>query len=83
MHSTNLYGMSKHKWPESDSLFIKLQGPTQRAIDESAALVRKIAEKHGGFQFQFARNAKEADELWQDRKNALYSGMALVDGCMS
>jgi len=81
MHATNLYGMSSRKYPESDSLFFKFQGPTPRAIQESVEIVREITKKYGGTGFELARTEKEATDLWMDRKNALYSGLALVDGC--
>ena len=80
MRSTNLYGMSKRKWPELDSLFFKFQGPTAGALKETAAIVQRIAKKHGGSGFELAKNEREAAELWADRKNALYSGLALVPG---
>ncbi|OCH88443.1 hypothetical protein OBBRIDRAFT_86159 [Obba rivulosa] len=80
MKSTNMYGMSTRKWPEKDSLFFKFQGPTQRSLKESAEIARRISEKHGGTGFELARNDKEAADLWQDRKNALYSGLALLEG---
>lgn len=80
MRATNLYGQSARKYPEKDSLFFKFQGPTPRAIQESADIVKAIAKKHGGTGFELARNEKQAADLWMDRKNALYSGLALVDG---
>lgn len=80
MRSTNLYGMSKRKWPELDSLFFKFQGPTPAALKETAAIVQRIAKKHGGSGFELAKTDKEATDLWADRKNALYSGLALVPG---
>ena len=80
MRSTNNYGMSKRKWPEKDSLFFKFQGPSDASLKETARIVRQVAEKHGGFGFTLAANEKEANDLWADRKNALYSGLALVQG---
>ncbi|KAF5377816.1 hypothetical protein D9615_006813 [Tricholomella constricta] len=80
MAATNKFGMSARKWPEKDSLFLKFQGPTQASIQETAKIVKKIVEKHGATGFELARNAKEADDLWADRKNANYSGMALLEG---
>lgn len=80
MRSTNLYGMSTRKWPELDSLFFKFQGPTAASLKETADVVKKIAEKYGGTGFELAKTDKEATLLWQDRKNALYSGLALVEG---
>ena len=80
MRSTNLYGMSARKWPELDSLFFKFQGASARALDDAAAMARGICARHGGRGFALARDAKEAGQLWADRKNALYSGLALVEG---
>jgi len=80
MRSTNAYGVSARKWPEKDSLFIKFQGPTKRSLQESAEITRRISEKYGGTGFELARNDKEAADLWADRKNALYSGLALLEG---
>ncbi|KAI0669124.1 FAD-linked oxidase-like protein [Trametes maxima] len=80
MKATNVYGMSTRKWPEKDSLFFKFQGPTPRALKETADIVKKISEKHGGTGFALARNDQEAHDLWTDRKNALYSSLALLPG---
>jgi D-lactate dehydrogenase (cytochrome) len=80
MHATNKYGMSQRKYPEKDSLFFKIQGHSRAAMQEAAGIVRAIVERHGGTGFELARNDKEAEDLWMDRKNALYSGLALVEG---
>lgn len=80
MRATNSYGQSARKWPEKDSLFFKFQGPSQVALDDTARIVREIVERHGGTGFALAANAKEAADLWADRKNAHYSGLALVPG---
>ncbi|KAI0344438.1 hypothetical protein BDW22DRAFT_1354465 [Trametopsis cervina] len=80
MRSTNLYGASSRKWAEVDSLFFKFQGPTPAALKETAAAVKRITEKHGSTSFDLAKDDEEAAMLWADRKNALYSGLALVEG---
>ncbi|KIP05310.1 hypothetical protein PHLGIDRAFT_30981 [Phlebiopsis gigantea 11061_1 CR5-6] len=80
MRSTNLYGQSLRRWPERDSLFFKFQGPSAQALAESAGIARAIAETHGGTGFALAADDAEATALWADRKNALYSGLALVPG---
>lgn len=72
--------MSKRKWPEKDSLFFKFQGHSQAALLDTAQIVKSIVEKHGGTGFELAANEKEAMDLWADRKNALYSGLALLEG---
>ncbi len=78
MKATNLYGMSQHKWPEKDSLFFKFQGHSPAALEETARVVRKVTERYGGFGFTLAKNEQEAEVLWIDRKNALYSSLALL-----
>ena len=80
MRSTNKYGMSSRKWPEVDSLFFKFQGPTASSLKETAEIVKRIAKKHGSTGFALAKDDNEAALLWSDRKNALYSGLALVEG---
>ncbi|EGN93922.1 hypothetical protein SERLA73DRAFT_144955 [Serpula lacrymans var. lacrymans S7.3] len=80
MRSTNLYGASERTYPECDSLFFKFQGPTPASLAETAKIVREIVAKHGATGFELARSEREAKDLWADRKNALYSGLALVEG---
>lgn len=80
MRATNKYGMSTRKWLEKDSLFFKFQGHSQAALADTALITKEIVERHGGTGFSLAANAKEATDLWADRKNALYSSLALVEG---
>ncbi|KAG2009423.1 D-lactate dehydrogenase cytochrome oxidoreductase [Coprinopsis cinerea AmutBmut pab1-1] len=80
MRATNTYGVSKRKWAEKDSLFFKFQGPTERSLKETAEIVKGVVKKYGATGFELARNREEANELWQDRKNAHYSGLALIPG---
>lgn len=80
MAATNKYGMSMRKWPEKDSLFFKFQGHSAKSLDETAAVVKSVVEKHGGFGFTLAKDHQEATSLWADRKNALFSGLALLEG---
>ncbi|KDQ31649.1 hypothetical protein PLEOSDRAFT_1035245 [Pleurotus ostreatus PC15] len=79
MHATNLNGMSMRKWPERDSVFFKFQGPSPAALRDTAQVVKRVVERHGGFGFTLAKDEKEAGTLWADRKNALFSTLALVD----
>ncbi|KAG9048600.1 hypothetical protein FS837_012455 [Tulasnella sp. UAMH 9824] len=79
MRATNLFGQSHRKYLEKDSLFFKIQGSpsTQK---ENAKIIQGIVKKHGGLTFELARSKEDAEELWHDRKVALWSGMALVPG---
>ena len=83
MGAINTYGQSTRKWPEKDSLFIKFQGPTEASISESIKLAKEIAKRHGATGFETAKDRKEAEALWTDRKNAYYAGLALMPGCKS
>ncbi|KAF8727625.1 hypothetical protein AX14_007190 [Amanita brunnescens Koide BX004] len=80
MYATNLYGQSTRKWPEKDSLFFKFQGPTRASLLDTARAVQRIVERYGGTGFTLAKDDEEAKDLWSDRKNAHYSGLALVKG---
>ncbi|KIK64084.1 hypothetical protein GYMLUDRAFT_71528 [Collybiopsis luxurians FD-317 M1] len=81
MTAINNFGQSGRVWPTKDTLFFKLQGHSAASLKESAKVVREVAEKHGGFGFQLAKNDEEAENIWTDRKNAHYAGLALVPGC--
>ncbi|KAF8990475.1 FAD-linked oxidase-like protein [Cyathus striatus] len=78
--ATNQYGQSKRKYPVSDHLIFKFQGPSAASIKETAEVVKAVVERHGGTEFTLAKDETEADDMWADRKNALYSGLALVEG---
>ncbi|KAF9525592.1 FAD-linked oxidase-like protein [Crepidotus variabilis] len=76
----NKCGSSKRKYPVSDSLWFKLQGPTNQSLEETASIVEEIVKKHGATGFELAANAEEADDLWTDRKNAHFYGLGLREG---
>ncbi|KAF7351885.1 FAD-binding protein [Mycena venus] len=78
--ATNKYGTSHHKYAVSDGLFFKFQGHSPEDLAETARVVKEICVKHGGTDFRFAKDDKEAHDIWQDRKNAHYSGLSLVPG---
>ncbi|KAF8558658.1 hypothetical protein OG21DRAFT_1595268 [Imleria badia] len=80
MRSANLFGGCERTYPEVDCLFFKFQGPTQASIQETAQIVKEIVKKHGATGFELAHNEKEAKDLWAARKNALYSGLARLEG---
>ena len=83
MGAINVHGQSIREWPEKHSLFIKFQGPTESSISESIHLAKEIAKRHGASGFETAKDQKEADALWADRKGAHYAGLALMPGCKS
>lgn len=79
MRATNIYGMSERKYPELDSLFFKFQG-TPETIRETSRVVQDLVKKHGATGFEEAKTEEQALDLWADRKNALFSSLALVPG---
>jgi D-lactate dehydrogenase (cytochrome) len=81
MRATNINGMSIRKWAEKDSLFIKFQGPDEKSLKEHIMKAKTIAQTHGALGFDVARSDEEANDLWNDRKNGHYAGLALIPGC--
>lgn len=49
-------------------------------MQEVSKGVQVITKKHGGANLQFSKSDKEAEDLWQGRKAALWSVIALKDG---
>ncbi|KAJ7486700.1 FAD-linked oxidase-like protein [Mycena latifolia] len=72
MAATNKYGASQYQYPETDGLFFKFQGHSPAVLAETA--------RASGTGFRLAKSEEEAHDIWQDRKNAHHSGMAMVPG---
>jgi D-lactate dehydrogenase (cytochrome) len=79
MRATNTYGVSERKYPEVDSLFFKFQGSPE-TIRETSRVVGELLKKHGATGFEVAETEQQALDLWADRKNALFSSLALLPG---
>ena len=79
MIATNKFGSSTRKYLEKDSLFFKIQG-SPSSIKDNAKIIEKIVKKHGGLTFELAKSDQEARDLWQDRKNALWTSLAMQPG---
>lgn len=67
------------KFAHEGTLFFKLQG-TDKSMEEVSQRLLSITSKHGGRGFEFAKTNEEAEALWQARKAALWSVMALEEG---
>ncbi|KAF7375704.1 FAD-binding protein [Mycena sanguinolenta] len=80
MAATNKFGASRYQYAESDALFFKFQGPSPSSLTETARVAQTICIKHGGTGFRLAKDDAEAKDIWQDRKNAHFVGMAMVPG---
>jgi D-lactate dehydrogenase (cytochrome) len=75
MRCINDAGSTSRTWQEAPTLFFKFAG-TQQAVKEHISIVQKMAKGTKSKSFEFAKNAEEGDELWQARKEALWSVMA-------
>jgi D-lactate dehydrogenase (cytochrome) len=76
MRATMTAGNPARQYDIADHLFFKLQGATPGALSESLEVVKKTVKKHGGDNFWPARTQEEAEAIWTDRKNGLYSTLA-------
>ncbi|KAI0299658.1 FAD-linked oxidase-like protein [Multifurca ochricompacta] len=78
MRATVTAGNPARPYDIADHLFFKLQGATPGALAESVDIVKTIVKKHGGDKFWPAKNNEEAEAVWTDRKNGLYSFLAFA-----
>ncbi|KAN0118676.1 FAD-linked oxidase-like protein [Russula decolorans] len=76
MRATMTAGNPARQYDIADHLFFKLQGATPAALSESVEVAKKTVKKHGGDNFWPARTQEEAEAIWTDRKNGLYSSLA-------
>ncbi|KZS96047.1 FAD-binding domain-containing protein [Sistotremastrum niveocremeum HHB9708] len=79
IRASNLHGVSTRKYPEQDSIFFKFQG-SDAIMKETSRQVRQIVQKYGATGWHLASNKQEASDLWDDRKNGLYTSLALIPG---
>lgn len=69
-------GLGDKTHPARDTLFFKIQGDA-KTVKNAADVVKSITKKHGSSGFDFAATDEEADDMWQQRKYALMSTMAI------
>ncbi|KAI0700461.1 FAD-linked oxidase-like protein [Cytidiella melzeri] len=79
-HSNTSSSLPLRQWPPSDSLFFKLQGPTPLMLSETARVVREVATAHGGTGFEYAADEREAEGVWEVRKNAMNACAGMFPG---
>ncbi|CAK7204518.1 D-lactate ferricytochrome c oxidoreductase [Sporothrix eucalyptigena] len=60
-------------WPEKPTLFLKFAGSTEKAVGEQAKVVEEIAKTAGATALDTARNQEESEQLWEARKQALFT----------
>lgn len=82
MKAANIHSSSSRKYREEPGLFLKFQG-SPPIIQSSAEKVQEIVRDFGGKSWEFAKSKEDADDLWLDRKNAHYIGLAIKPGARS
>jgi D-lactate dehydrogenase (cytochrome) len=76
MDVINRAGGTGRAWKVSPTLFFKFSG-TKAGVADSINLTTKLAQANKAESFEFARDEKEAHDLWSARKQSLWSMMAL------
>lgn len=76
MDVVNRAGGTGRTWEKLPTLFFKFSGSTAGVAD-SINLTTSIAKRNHGKSFEFAKNEREAHDLWSARKQSLWSMMAL------
>lgn len=79
MQCINDAGMTGRTWKNAPTLFFKFAG-TPNAVKEQIAQVQSLASRAGSVSFEFTKNEAEREDLWQARKEALWSVMAKGEG---
>lgn len=75
MKCINDAGSTSRSWDEAPTLFFKFAG-TPSSVEEHIGIVRNLAGETSSKSFDFAKDAEEGDELWEARKQALWSVLA-------
>ncbi|KAK9480291.1 D-lactate dehydrogenase [Lipomyces japonicus] len=76
MACINSAGETSRTWKEAPTLFFKFGG-SKSGVKEQISQTKQITKKYHSQSFEFARNADEREELWEARKQALWSSLAL------
>lgn len=76
MDVINRAGGTGREWKASPTLFFKFSG-TIAGVADSINLTTQLARANKAESFEFARDEKEAHDLWSARKQSLWSMMAL------
>ncbi|KAK9370347.1 hypothetical protein V1509DRAFT_637950 [Lipomyces kononenkoae] len=76
MKCINAAGETSREWREEPTLFFKFGG-TPNGVKDQIKETRQLVKQFGSKSFQFAKSADERQELWEARKEALWSTLAM------
>jgi len=77
MHAINESGYTEREWPEVSTIFFKISGQTPESVETQIDHVEQLAKKNKCTSFERSQTSDEAESLWQARKTALWSMIAL------
>nr|POE58968.1 d-lactate dehydrogenase [cytochrome], mitochondrial [Quercus suber] len=77
MHAVNRGGYCSIEWAEKPTLFLKIAGSTPQAVVQTAKAAEEAAKQSGSSSFTLAATDEAGAELWEARKTALWSTLAL------
>ena len=76
IRATVTVGNPSHQYNIANHLFFKLQGLTPSMLSKAVEVIKKIIKKHGSNKLWPEKMQEEAEVVWTDQKNSLYSAMA-------
>jgi D-lactate dehydrogenase (cytochrome) len=76
MSVINRAGGTSRTWKEVPTIFFKFSGTTA-GVKDNISLVTSIAKKNKNDTFIYAKDDREAHDLWKARKDALWSMLSL------
>jgi D-lactate dehydrogenase (cytochrome) len=77
MHAINEAGYTDERYAEESTIFFKFSGDTPDSVQRQIDHVQKLALANSCGSFKRSRTDDEAASLWQARKTALWSMLAL------
>ncbi|TVY24483.1 D-lactate dehydrogenase [cytochrome], mitochondrial, partial [Lachnellula hyalina] len=77
MHAINKAGYTNDAWAEESTIFFKFSGETPQAVQKQIDRVEKLAKVNNCGSFKRSKTDEEAAALWQARKTALWSLLAM------
>jgi D-lactate dehydrogenase (cytochrome) len=77
IHAINQAGYTDEAWAEESTIFFKFSGESPQAVQKQIDHVEKFAKANHCGSFKRSKTDEEAAALWQARKTALWSLLAL------
>lgn len=65
----------ERKWSPDQLLLMKLGGNTDRAVNDSAKVIKQIGKENGGFNFEMTMDEDEKESIWHVRKTLLWNSL--------